>query len=114
MRPAVPRSTETRADKRPGRVFIDLAGPFHMGSLTESWFAMLCMNDFSSYKTVPFIAKKSDATAVLRATFAGYFSPAGLNIGVIQIDNGGEFQRTFQSLLAELDIRHECTPPYTP
>ena len=58
--------------------------------------------------------KKSDATAVLRAIIARYFAPAGLNTGVIRTDNGGEFQETFQSLLAELGIKHERTPPYTP
>ena len=40
--------------------------------------------------------------------------PAGINIGIIRTDNGGEFQGAFQSLLAELGIKHERTPPYTP
>ena len=53
---------------------------------------MLCVNDFSRYKIVAFMAKKSAATAVLRATIARYFAPAGLNIGVIRTDNGREFQ----------------------
>ena len=60
------------------------------------------------------MAKTSDATAVLRAIIARYFAPAGLNIGSIRTDNGGEFQGAFQSLLAELGIKHERTPPYTP
>ena len=105
MKHAVPKSTEIRADKRPGRVFIDLAGPFHVESLAESRFAMLCV--FSRYKIVTFMAKKSDATAVLRAIIARYFAPAGLNIGVIRTVNGGKFQGAFQSLLAELGIRNE-------
>ena len=95
MRHAVPKSTETRADKRAGRVIIDLAGPFHVESLAKSRFAMLCVDDFSRYKIVAFISKKSDATTVLRAIIARYFAPPGLNIGVIQIDNGGEFQGAF-------------------
>ena len=72
---------------------------------------MLCMDDFLRCKIVAFIAKTSDAKAVLRAIIARYFAPAGLNIGVIRTDNGGEFQRALQSLLAELGIKHECTPP---
>ncbi|CAM9731476.1 unnamed protein product [Ascophyllum nodosum] len=114
MRHALPKSTESRADKHAGRVFIDLAGPFHVESLAGSRFAMLCVDDFSRYKIVTLIAKKSDATAVLRAIIAKYFAPVGLNIGVIRTNNGGEFQGAFQSLLAELGIRHERTPPYTP
>ena len=107
MKHAVPKSTETRADKRAERVFIDLAGPFHVESLAGSRFVMLCVD-------VAFMAKKSDATAVLRVIIARYLAPTGLNIGVIQTDNGGEFQGAFQSLLTELGIKHERTPPYTP
>ena len=70
IRHTVPKSTETRADKRAGRVFIDPAGTFHVESLAGSRFAMLCMDDFSRYKIVAFMAKKSDATAVLRAIIA--------------------------------------------
>ena len=114
MRYAVLTSTETRADKRAGGVFIDLAGPFHVESLAGSRFAMLCVDDFSRYKIVALMAKNSDAAAVLRAIIARYFAPAGLNIGVIRTDNGGEFQGAFQSLVVELGIKHERTPPYTP
>ena len=114
MKHAVPKSTETRVDKRAGRVFIDLAGPFHMESLAGSRFAMLCVDDFSRYKIVAFMAKKSDATAILKAIIVRYFAPAGLNIGVIRTDNGREFQGVFQSLLAELGIKHERSPQYTP
>ena len=74
---------------------------------------MLCADDFSRYKIVTFMTKRIDAAAVLRAIIAGYFSPAGLNIGVIRTDNGGEFQGAFRSLPAELGIRHERTPPHT-
>ena len=35
--------------------------------------------------------------------------PVGLNIGIIRTDNGGEFQEAFQTLLAELGIKHERT-----
>ena len=91
MRHAVAMSTETRADKRAGRVFIDLAGPFHVESLAGSRFSILCVDDFSRNKIVAFMAKKSDATAVLGAIIARYFAPVGLSIGVMRTDNGGEF-----------------------
>ena len=114
MRNAVPKSTDTRADKRAGRVFIDLAGPFHVESLAGSRFAMLCVDDLSRYKIVAFMAKTSDATAVLRAIIARYFTPAGLNIGVIRTDNGGEFQGAFESLLAELGNNASAPRPIRP
>ena len=80
----------------------------------EAGSRFLYLDDFSRYKVVAFMTKTSDATAVLRAITAKYFTPAGLNIGVIRTDNGGEFQGAFQSLLPELGIRHERTLPYMP
>ena len=41
-------------------------------------------------------------------------TPPGTPRRFIRIDNGGEFQGACQSLLAELGIRHERIPPYTP
>ena len=113
VRHTVPKCTETRADKRAGRVFIDLVGIFHVESLAGSRFAMLCVDDFSRYKIVAFMVKKSDATAILRAIIARYFAPARVNVGVIWNDNGGDFQGAFQSLLAELGIKEERPLPYT-
>ena len=114
MRHTVPKSIETRADKRSGRVLIDLAGPFHVESLAGRRFAMLYVDYVSRYKIVAFMVKMSDVTVVLRAIIARNFAPAGLNISVIRTDNGVEFQGAFQSLLAELGIKHERTPSYTP
>ena len=81
---------------------------------TNSRFTMMCVDNLSQYKAVAFMAKESDATAVLRAIIDRYFASTGLNIGVILTDNGGEFQRAFQSLFSGLGIKHERTPPYTP
>ena len=114
MRHAVPKSTEARADNCAGRVFIDLGGAFHVESLAGSRLAMLGVDHFSRYKIVAFLAKTSDATAVLRAIIARHFAPAGLNIGVIRTDNSGGFQGAFQLPLAELGIKHERILPYTP
>ena len=113
MRYAIPKSTEVRADKRAGRVLIDLAGPFHVESLAGSRFAMLSVDDFSRYKIAVLMAKTGDATVVLGPILARYFAPAGLNVDVIRTDNGVEFQWVFQSLLAETGIRHERILPYT-
>ena len=95
MRYAIPKSTEARADKRAGRVFIDLAGPFHVESLARSRFAILSVDDFSRYKIAVLMAKTGDATVVLGPILARHFAPAGLNIGVIRTDNGVEFQGVF-------------------
>ena len=95
MRHAVPKSTEIRADKRAGRVFIDLVVPLHVESLAESRFAMFCVDDFSRYKIVAFMAKKSDATAVLRAIIARYFAPAGLILASSGLTTAGSSKGHF-------------------
>ena len=78
-------------------------------------YAMICVDEFSRYKIVAFMARKSDATVMLRAIIAKYFVPTRLKIGVIRTDNGGgEFEETFQSLLAEYSIKHERTPAAHP
>lgn len=117
MRYAVPNFTETQADRRAGRVFIDLAGIFHEENLVRSRFAMLCLDDSLLYKIAPFLAKKSDATVVLRVIIASYFAPAGLKIPAIRTDNGGEFHEALQPLLAsrapDTSIRRRIRPSST-
>ena len=71
MRNVVPESTEIRADKRAGRVSIDLTGPLHVESLAGSRFAMLCVDDFSRYKIVAFMAKRAMSRRYLRRSLPG-------------------------------------------
>ena len=60
---------------------------------------MICVDDFSRFKTVRFLKKKSDAAAALRNIRAEYITPAGLKIGSILTDEGGEFEGEFQQVL---------------
>ena len=114
IRQTVPKATGTRADRRAGRIFVDLAGLFSEDTLAGNMYAMICVNDFSRCKIVAFVARKGDATAMLRAIIAKYFTPTSLKIGVTRIGNGGEFEGKFQSLFAEYSIKQERTPPHTP
>ena len=49
----------------------------------------------------------------LRDLVAEHIAPAGIKIGIVRIDGGGEFEGEFQSLLEELGIKRETTPPHT-
>ena len=110
---AVPKTTDSRADRRAGRFFLDITGPFHETSLAGSRFAMLCVDDFSRFKITRFLKCKSDATAAMREIIATQVSPLGLKIGAVRTDGGGEFDGRFQNLLQEFGIQHERTPsPY--
>ena len=76
---------------------------------------MICEDDFSRFKIVRFLKKKkNDAAAALTNIIAEYITPAGLEIGSIQPDEGGEFEGKFQQVLDLYGITHEFTPPDTP
>ena len=111
---AVPKSTESRTNKRAERLSIDTTSPFHVTSLGGNRYAMLCVDGFTRFKMIRFLKHKSDAAKELRDVVAEDIVPAGIKIGTVRTDGGGEFQGEFQSLLKELGIKRETTPPHTP
>ncbi|CAN0255387.1 unnamed protein product, partial [Ascophyllum nodosum] len=111
---AVPKSTESRTNERTERFFIDITGPFHMTSIGGNRYAMLCVDDFTRFTFIRFLKHKNDAAKEFREPFAEYIAPAGIKIGTVRTDGGGEFERKCQSLLTELGIKHETTPPHIP
>ena len=113
-RNAVPNSTNIRSIRRAGRLFVDLGGGMPATSLGGIKYVMICVDDFSRFKIVRFLKKKSDAAAALRDILAEYITLPGLKIGSIRTDEGGEFQGEFQEVLDSHGITHEFTPPDTP
>ena len=75
---------------------------------------MLCVDDYSRFKIVRFLKHKNQVAGALEDIIASHISPAGLKIGIIRTDGGGEFEGEFQDLLNNLGIKHEKTPPYSP
>ena len=82
-------------------------------SVGGSKYVMICVDDFSRFKIVRFL-KKSDTAAALTNIIAEYITPAGLKIGSIGTDEGGESEGEFQQRLDSHGITHESTPPDTP
>ena len=113
QRYAVPKSTESRTNERAERFFIDITGPFHLTSLGGNRYAMLRVDDFTRFKFIRFLKHKSDAMKELRELVAENIAPAGIKIGTVRTDGGGEFEGEFQSLLKELGIKRETTPSHT-
>ena len=111
---AVPKSTESRTNERAERFFIDITGPFHVTSLGGNRYAMLCVDDFTHFTFIRFLKHKSDAAKEFRELFAEHIAPAGIKVGTVRTDGGGEFERKCQSLLKELGIKREMTPPHIP
>ena len=112
---AVPKFTESGADRRAERIFVDIWGPFFETSIDSKRFAMQCVDDFTRFKFISF-PQTQEATPRRRyGTLSTRRSrPAGLKVGIIGTDGGGEFEEQFQSLPTEYEIKREFTPPYTP
>ena len=110
----VPKSTESRANERAQRFFIDNTGTFHATSLGGNRYAMLCVDDFTRFKFIRFLKHKSGAAREHRELVAEHIAPSGIKIGTVRTDGGGEFDGKIQSLLKELGIKRETTPPHTP
>ena len=110
----VSNSTESRANERAQRFFIDITGLFHVTSLAGNRYAVLCVDNFTRFKFIRFLRHKSDAAKKLRELVAEHIAPSGIKIGTDRTDGGGEFEGEFQSLLKELGIKRETTPPPTP
>ena len=72
------------------------------------------MDDFTRFKVVKFVKKKSNTTAALLSLIAHYITPQKLSIKCVRTDNGGEFDGEFQRELDRCSITHEHTPPNTP
>ena len=110
----VPKSTESRTNECAERFFIDITGPFHVTSLGGNRYAMLCVDDFTRFKFIRFLKHKSDAAKELCELVAEHIAPAGIKIGTVRTDGGGELEGEIQSRLKELEIKRGTTPPHTP
>ena len=113
-RNAAPKSMNTRSNRRAGHVFVVLGGSMPATSLGGSKYVLICVDDFSRFKINRFLKKKSDAATALKNIIAEFITPAGLKIGSIRTDEGGEFEGEFPQVLDSHDITHEFTPPDTP
>ena len=111
---AVPKLTESHTNERKERFVIDITDPFHVTSLGGNRYAMLCVDDFARFKFIRFFKHKSDVAKELRELVAEHIFPASLKIGTVRTDSGGEFEGESQSLLKEVGIKRETTPPHTP
>ena len=84
-----------------------------MNSLGGNRYAMLCVDDFTRFKSIRLLKNRRYAAKELRELVAEHIAPAGIKIGTVRTDGGGDFEGEFQSLLKELGIKRETTPPHT-
>ena len=94
-------------------IYADLWGPVAC-SLQGHKYAMLLVDDFTSYTWVIFLSSKSQAHEAL-SLFIVQQERQGNFIQKLRTDNGGEFSsQVFRQFLWERGIQHATSPPYTP
>ena len=71
LRESIKQSTHTRADKKLGRVFVDLGGPKVVESLGRKRLTRLVRDDFSWNTLVYSVRHNSDAAEKFRAVLRG-------------------------------------------
>ena len=88
----IKKSTHTRADKKLGRVFVDLSGLKLVKSHGGKRYTLIVRDDFSRYTWVYFMHHKSDAAETLKQ-FLSDARADGVPSQVVTVrsDGGGEF-----------------------
>ena len=91
-RHAVPKKTDEWASVKGQRFFVDVSGPMKHSSLGGNSYVVIFVDDYTRFKVVKFVKKKSNTTAALLSLIADYINPQKLSIKCVRTDNGGEFE----------------------
>ena len=75
---SVPKTTDTRANSRAERIYVDLAGPFPEPSLSGNRYTLLCVDDYSRFKFIRFLKHKDQAAGALMDIIASKFRQPAL------------------------------------
>ena len=70
LRKPIVRSTDTRADKKLQRVFVDLSGKMAVPSIRGKRYTLIVRDDHTLFTRMYFLAKKSDAASALESFLA--------------------------------------------
>jgi hypothetical protein len=83
-------------------------------SLQNNKYALLIVDDYTSYTWVKFLSSKDQAGDALMS-FIVQHATCGKFVQTLRTDNGGEFtSAVFGKFLWERGIQHNRSPPYTP
>jgi transposase InsO family protein len=110
----VPKSREgEKADRRLGRVYVDLTGPQSVVARSGCSYVMNIIDDFSGYHWTRLLKAKSDASRVLREWLEAAETQSGEKLCFLVTDNGELRSSEMTRWCAERGITHLFTAPYT-
>ena len=116
LRKPIARSTQTRADKRLQRVFVDLSGPTAVKSIGGKRYTLIVRDDCTRFNRVYFLRHKSDAASAFES-FLAEVRADGIpsTVMAVRSDNGREFfGGAFGELCRKRCIKQEFTPADSP
>ena len=116
LRKPISRSTDTRADKKLERVFVDLSGKMAVPTIGGNRYTLIVRNDRTRLTRVCFLAKKSDAASAFESFLAEVRADGTPStVMCVRSDNGGEFfGGEFGTLCRKRGIKQEFTPADSP
>ena len=93
----------------------DICGPMSQPSKGGSVYFILYQDDFTGYRFVFCVNRKSEALTCFQQVFKTILRETGRTISTLRTDRGGEFSSTaFLKYLSDNNIRRELTTSYTP
>ena len=116
LRKPIARSTQTRADKRLQRVFVNLSGPTAVKSIGGKRYTLIVRDDCTRFNRVYFLRHKSDAASAFES-FLAEVRADGIpsTVMAVRSDNGREFfGGAFGELCRKRCIKQEFTPADSP
>ena len=116
LRKSIARSTDTRADKKLERVFVDLSGKTAVPSIGGKRYTFIVRDNHTRFTRVYFLAKKSDAAGAFESFLAEVRADGTPSaVMCVRSDNRGEcFGGEFGTLCRKRSIKQEFTPTDSP
>ena len=110
-----PKESSSRARRPLELIHTDVCGPIKPGSLGNSNYFLLFIDDFSRKTWVYFLKQKSEVFENFKKFKALVEKETGLEIKAMRSDRGGEFTSTeFQKYCEDHGIRRPLTVPRSP
>ena len=111
-----PKRSITPRALQPGAFFhSDVCGPMHVPSIGGARYILLFKDDYSSYRVVYTIQRKSEVMGCFQKLLELTVKDTGNPITRLRSDMGGEYMsHEFRQYLEEKHICHEVTAPYSP
>lgn len=108
-------NSKNRSNKVGQLVHSDVCGAMHEISFGGSKYFVLFRDDYSNYRTVYFIKKKSEVAKLVENYVRRVKSNTSYSVVAIRTDNGLEFvNNTVKTFTESNGIQHQKTVPHTP